>query len=106
RLSHDLPAMCGIRDIARYQDALAPGRFDETLRLLRIFVLVQIADEHVGAFARERERDGSTDAGVRPGDDRLLVEQAARTFVGFLAVVRRRLHSRARARKGLRLMRK
>src|SRR5690606_41798865 len=83
-----------------------PGRYAGTVRLLRLFVLVQMADEPVGAVARERERDGSTDAGVRPGDARLLVEQAARTFVGFLAVVRRRLHSRARARKGLRLMRK
>jgi hypothetical protein len=43
------------------------------LGLARVFVLVEITDHHIGAFARERERHRASDARIGAGDERFLV---------------------------------
>jgi hypothetical protein len=50
-------------------------------------VLVQVGDQHVGAFAREGEGDGAADAAVAAGDDGRLVLEAAVADIARLAVV-------------------
>ena len=49
--------------------ARRPALLDEPRRLGGVVVLVEVGDEHVGALAREGQRDGAADAAVAAGDD-------------------------------------
>src|ERR1700749_672124 len=64
-------------------------------------MLIVVAHQNVGAFAREGERDGTADAAIRAGDDCLLAGQAAVTFIAGFAIVRRGIHCSAAAGHGL-----
>ena len=68
-LFHGLLAKVEALDVARNQEAAPALGLDVALGFFRIFVLVQVHDGHVGAFAREQHRDGPADAGVAAGDD-------------------------------------
>ena len=61
-LAHQLAAMPGIGDVARHQQTLPPGLLDQALGLAGVFVLVQIGDEEVGAFAGKGQCDRPADA--------------------------------------------
>ena len=64
-------AMLRVFDVAGHQDAFAAGIFDQTLRLLSIFVFIVIAHQDIGTFACKRERNRTADPTVCPRDDRL-----------------------------------
>jgi hypothetical protein len=49
-------AMPGFGDVTRRQHACAPGRLDEALRLPRVLLFVEIADEEISALARKGDR--------------------------------------------------
>ena len=67
----DGEAMLGVFDIAGHQDAFAAGVFNQTLRLLSVFMFIVIAHQDVRTFARKRERNRAADPTVRARDDRL-----------------------------------
>ena len=93
-LSIDRAAVRGILHVARQQHGLAAGVLDQALGLLRVVVLAEIGDQHVGAFAGEGDRHGAADAAVAAGDDRPFAGQPSRAFVGRLAVIGDGLHLR------------
>ena len=57
--------------------ALRPGLLDPAGGLFGVLVLVQIGDQHVGALAREGDRDRPADPLIGAGDDRCLALQLA-----------------------------
>ena len=67
---HQLLAEPLVADVARVREAAPAFRLDETLRLLRVAVLVQVGDRDVGAFAREQDGDCTPDAAIAAGDSR------------------------------------
>ena len=80
-----------IGDVARHQDGATAGLLDPARRLARVLVLAQIADQDVGAFTGEGDRDGAADAGIGAGDQRRPALQLAASLVGLLAVIGRRV---------------
>src|SRR5688572_12531747 len=64
-----------LADVPRDKQAPATLLFDETLRLLRVIVLVQVDDADIGALFRERDRDRAPDAAVAARDQRDLIAQ-------------------------------
>jgi hypothetical protein len=60
------------------------GRFDETRGVAGVVVLVQVGDEDVGTFTRERDGDRTPDAAVSAGDDRDLPVELAGAAVAVL----------------------
>jgi hypothetical protein len=76
-----------IGDVAGDQHGLAAGVAHEAFRGARIVVLVQVRDQHVGAFARKGEGDGAADAAVGARDDGRLASEPAMADIARLAVV-------------------
>src|SRR5690606_9601368 len=102
----EIAAMLWIRDVSGHQHAPASAGLDQALRLARVLLLIrEIADQHVRALARERERDGAANARVAAGDDGPLVLQSRAAAIALFAGVRRGIHLAARARQRLRLRR-
>jgi hypothetical protein len=87
----------GVADVARYQDRLAAGIFDQPLGFGGVIVLAQIADQHVRALACEGERDRPADPAVAAGHDRLAVVQPTIADIAVLAVVGTEVHLLGRA---------
>jgi hypothetical protein len=87
RALDDGAAVGRIGQVARHQDRLAAGFLDQALGFLRILVLVQVGDQDVRAFARERQGHGAADAAVGAGDQGRLAGQAAVADVAVFAVV-------------------
>lgn len=76
--------------------------------LVRVLVLRtrQVAERHIGAFARESDGHRAADAAVGAGDERLAAFQAPMAVVGLLAVVGPGLHFLLGSRRLLLLRRK
>ncbi len=62
--------MVGVLQVAGHQVGAAPGLFDQLARHVRLVVLVEVGDHHVGALARVGQRNGPPDAAVGAGDER------------------------------------
>src|SRR5262249_26060278 len=62
-------------------------------------MLVEIADQHIGALAREGDGDGAANAGIGAGDQRGAALELSGAFVGVLAVIGTRLHLARLARR-------
>jgi len=77
----------------------ATGLFDPARGLLRVVMLVEIADQHIGALAREGDGDGAANAGIGAGDQRGAALELPGAFVGVLAVIGTRLHLARLARR-------
>src|SRR5919109_3385751 len=88
---HRFRRVLWIGDVARQQDATPALAFDRLLRLLRVFVLAQVADGDVRAFTREQDRDCAADPRVTARDQ----GDPATQFVR--AAIRRRLVVRPRS---------
>jgi len=71
---------------------------------LRIFVFVEIGDQHVGALARKRDRNRAADAAIAARDDRRFTGKPSTACVTFFSVVGTRLHGRRRSRDALLLL--
>src|SRR5262249_9621846 len=76
---------------------LAAGLAHQPLGFLGVPFLVEVRDEHVGAFAREGQGDGPADAAVATGDEGGPAGEPAAAAVGLLAVVGPRPHGLFRA---------
>src|SRR5438067_1392781 len=85
-LIDDRSAMLGILDIPCDEHHLAACFFHQSLALVRVLLLVEIGDQHIGALAREGESDGAADSAVAACHDRLHARQSTSTFVSPLAV--------------------
>jgi hypothetical protein len=83
--------------IAWNQYDLTPFAFDQRLYLGSVLILVQIGDDDICSFARVGDRDGTADAAIATGDDRLLAGETPRAFLALLAVVGPRFHRARRA---------
>src|SRR5688572_19618976 len=64
-----------VADVTRDKQAPATLLFHETLRLLRVIVLVQVDDADIGALFGERDRDRAPDAAVAARDQGDLIAQ-------------------------------
>jgi hypothetical protein len=86
-------AVLFVLDIAGNRDD-TPARLPNPARsLLRIAVFRrEIADEHIRAFARVRNRDGASDPAVAAGDEGNAPLEAAQTAIRLLAVIGLRPH--------------
>src|ERR1700744_1070925 len=73
----DLAAVRRVGQVAGHQHRLTAGLLDPLGRLPRVFILVQVADQHVGAFAGECDRHRAADSAVGAGDDGLLALEPA-----------------------------
>src|SRR5687768_2912598 len=62
-----------VANVTRDEQAPATLLLDETLRLLRVIVLVQVDDADIGALFGERDRDRAPDAAVAARDQRDLI---------------------------------
>ena len=83
----DAPAVLGIAQVAAHLHGLAPGGLDQLGRLGGVLVLVEVGDEHVGALARERQRDRAADPAVAAGHDGGEALELAAAPVALLAVI-------------------
>src|SRR3954468_5381712 len=93
RALHQSEAVVAVADVAGHRDAAPARLLDPPLRLGGVVMLLEVRAQHVGALARERDRDRPADARVRAGDQRDLVLQPAMADVRLLAVVGERLHA-------------
>src|SRR5687768_7470837 len=64
-----------VADVARDKQAPATVLLDETLRLLRVIVLVQVDDADISALFGKGDRDSAPDTAVAARDQRDLVAQ-------------------------------
>src|SRR6478609_655905 len=81
----DAHAGLALDEVSGHEDARATGFLDPAEGVLGVGLLGgQVADRDVGAFAGERDRDGSSDAGVPTGDERPLALEPAVPDVGLL----------------------
>src|SRR6185437_5922643 len=83
--------------------AVTVGALDETLRRLRVRVLVEIGNREVSTFPREGDGDGASDPGIAAGEKDFLTLQPATSHVACLAMVGLWDHRCRRAGHGLRL---
>jgi hypothetical protein len=92
RLLDEFPCLPLVREVARYCQT-APGlRFDGALGVLRITMLVQVADDDIGPLGREEGGDRSPDPAVTSGDHRRpILQQSGGPPVG-VAVFGTRRH--------------
>jgi hypothetical protein len=97
--------MLRILDVARHQHASSPGIFHKPLCLLRVRILVVVANQDIGTLARKCERHSSADPTVTARDDRFLSGQTATATVAAFAVIGLWFHSGAAARHRLLLLR-
>jgi hypothetical protein len=81
------------------QHRLAAGLLYPAGGLPRIIVLVEVGDEHVGAFPGKRDRHGPPNAAIRASDHGGLASQPPRPPVALLAVIRLRVHLAGPARR-------
>jgi hypothetical protein len=58
----DRAAVCRVGQVARHEHRLAAGLLYPAGGLPRVVVLVEVGDEHVGAFPGERDGHGPADA--------------------------------------------
>src|SRR3954462_7132369 len=93
--------MLGCCDVAGDQHTATPGLLHPAPGFLRVLVLIEVADQQVRAFARERDGDRAADAAVTAGDDRHLVLETPVTDVALLAVIGPRRHLLFRAGRRL-----
>jgi len=70
-----------VADVAGDEQAAPAELLDAAFRVVRILLLVQIEDRHVGAFFREGDGRGVADAAVAAGDDGGFAGQFARRLV-------------------------
>ena len=61
-LGHDPARLVLLLDVAAQGDRPAALGLDELLRALRVVVLGQVGDRHIGTFLRERDAHGASDA--------------------------------------------
>src|SRR5690606_9976559 len=95
-----------IADIAGNGERLAPGLLHMAYAVFRVLFLVQVGDQHIGAFPRERNSHGLADPTVAAGDDGdPILELATAPVTGF-AMVGARRHLVFGARHVLVLVRK
>src|SRR6202012_1994654 len=73
----DLAAVRRVGQVAGNQHRLTAGLLDPFGRLPRVFILVQVADQHVGAFAGECDHHRAADSAVGASDDGLLALEPA-----------------------------
>lgn len=92
-----------VADVAVHEERFAARRFHHALRLTRVLVLAQVGDQHVGTFAGERQRDGSTNAAVSARDEGGSSRQTAVALVGIFAKVGSGIHPGLRTWRLLRL---
>src|SRR3954468_1146844 len=78
--------------VAAQRDRAPPLGLDEPGRVLRVVLLGQVGDRHVGALLRERRADGAADARGPAGHERGLAVELAGAPVGPHLVLRLRLH--------------
>ncbi len=103
-LVHDVLALLFLRKITRQQQALAPGLLHQLGGALRIFVLIQIGDGDIRAFASKSNRHGAANTAVTSSDQRDLAGQAITAFVAFFATIRAWIHLLLQARHCLMLV--
>src|SRR5690349_3189623 len=89
-----------VLDVAGHRDAGAPGLADPVARDTGVgFLFGKVADEDVGAFAREGDGDGAADAAVAAGDQRLPTGEPPEPRVRGLAMIGGRVHFRVEPRR-------
>jgi hypothetical protein len=77
-----------VSDVAGDEHDAAAGLLNPARGLAGVvFLLGQVGDQDIGAFAREGNGHGAADAGIAAGDDRGATLELATTFVRLLAVV-------------------
>jgi hypothetical protein len=95
-----------VAQVARHQQAATAGALDCGLGLHRIRLLLgQVANRHVGAFAREQHCDRATDPGVAARDDRRQSVELAGGLVALGLVARPGVELGLEARRVLVLLR-
>ena len=79
---------CLVGDVAGDQHDAAAGLLDPARGLARVvFLLGQVGDQDIGAFAGEGDGHRAADAGIAAGDDRGAALELAAALVRLLAVV-------------------
>src|SRR5688572_33318654 len=97
--------MALVTDVAGERHRPAPSLLDPSRRILRVLVLAEVGNQHVGALAGEGDRYGAANAGIAAGDQCNAVSKAATALVALLAMIGHRLHLLGKARDLLRLLR-
>ena len=99
------PAVRRVLDVAGDENCTAPGLLDPPSRFLRVLVLLQIRNQHVGALAREGDRDRASDPRIGAGNQGGPPGEPATAAIGMLAMVRLWLELAGMARRLLLLTR-
>ena len=85
-----------IADVTSDEHAPATLLLDQSLRLFRVVVLVQVDDADIGTFFRERDRHGAPDATVAAGDERDLSAELPAAALLRVVALRARPHADSR----------
>jgi hypothetical protein len=94
-----IDALLWIREIPGHEHGAAAGLLHQASSVFGVLMLVQVRDDHVGAFAGKRDRHRPADPTVPAGHHGDLPAQPVVTAIGILAMVRLVGHCRLRSRR-------